>query len=390
MNRRTTNSRAARLGLTASAVLAVAACGVSNGATLSTFHAPAHAKAAAINKAALLHPKRKYYGVFTPSAPANMTSLIDSPDSVEQQTGKRPNLDLYFQSWSAGSKTGVTNFSQKTAENACAAGMLPLYTWESWDTKDIGDNVHNGTTIHNTVKWAQPAFSPSKIAAGDFDPFIRATAKLMAGLPCPIALRFDQEVNGYWYPWGEGTTGMDSTPESQAADYIKMWRHVWRIFKSENATNVLWVWSPNFQSLKHTGYPSLTAGYPGDKFVDWVGIDGYYYNKPDQTFKGLFGPTIKQLQETAPNKPWLIAETGVGSYPDASTKADQITNLLHAVANNDDFNGLVYFDQFKPNDRSDWRLDETPASLAAFSDGIASSRYAAGKPGEFSSLGRHR
>jgi beta-mannanase len=259
--------------------------------------------------------------------------------------------------------------------------MLPLYTWESWDTKDIGDNTHNGTTIHNTALWAQPDFAPSKIIAGDFDPYIRATAQLIASLPCPIALRFDQEVNGYWYPWGETTTGMSATPATQAADYVKMWRHVWRIFQAVHATNVLWVWSPNFQSLKHTGYPDLAAGYPGDKFVDWVGIDGYYYNNPNQTFDGLFGPTIQQVQVAAPNKPLMIAETGVGTYPDPATKAGQITNLLHAVATDNRINGVVYFDLHKNNDRSNWRLDETPQSLAAFTAGIASSTFATGKPG---------
>jgi hypothetical protein len=383
MNRRQITPRVVRLGLSAAAILALAACGVSQGATVSTFHAPTLAKPAAINKGALLDPKHKYYGIFSPGAPADMSSLIGGSGSVEAETGKRPNLDLYFQAWNAGAKTGVTNFSTKTAENACAAGMLPLYTWESWDTKDTGTNVHNGTDVPG-VLWAQPDFAPSKIVAGDFDPYIRATAKLIASLPCPIALRFDQEVNGYWYPWGEGTTGMGGTPASQGAEYIKMWRHVWRIFKSAGATNVLWMWSPNFQTLKHAGYPALSAGYPGNKYVDWVGIDGYYYNNPNQTFNGLFGSTITQLSDTAPSKPWMISETGVGTYPNPSTKAGQITDLLNSVAADDRFIGMVYFDQFKPNDRSDWRLDETPQSLAAFKNGIASKKYAAGKPGDLS------
>jgi mannan endo-1,4-beta-mannosidase len=369
------SARTLRSALAASIVVVLAGCGAAGGSEqLFTFHAPAKAKPTTINKTALLHPKHKYYGIFTPGAPADMSGI----DTITNETGKQPNLNLYFQAWDAGSASGQVNFSTKSAQNDCAAGLLPMLTWESWDTKVQGDN--RGT---EGVAWSQPAFAPSNIIAGQYDAYIEATAKRIAKLGCPIALRFDQEVNGYWYPWGETTTGMPGTPDSRAQLYIKMWRHVWRIFNNVGATNVIWVWSPNFQSATHHGLPDLSASYPGDKYVDWVGIDGYYYNDPNQTFDGLFGSTMSQLRQTAPNKPWLIAETGVGTGPN---KPAQITDLLHGVRTHKRFNGLVYFDQFKPYDRSDWRFDAPgdTASLNAFTTGINNSKYAAGKPGSFS------
>jgi hypothetical protein len=164
-----------------------------------------------------------------------------------------------------------------------------------------------------------------------------------------------------------------------------MWRHVWRIFKAEHATNVIWVWSPNIQKRSHPGMPDLSAEYPGDKYVDWVGIDGYYYSHTnnDQSFKDVFDPTMAQLRQAAPNKPWLISETGVALGPN---KPAQIKNLLHGVLNHPRLNGFVYFDQYKPYDRSDWRFDAPgdSASLQAFTAGIDNHGYATGKPGSLS------
>lgn len=377
---RITPARSARNALAAAVlvVAAVATCGpaVAHGATAS--HAAPAAAARPIDKASLLHPKRKYYGVYSPGAPSTLTSI----DTITSETGKQPDLDMYFQSWGAGSETGQPNFDASAATSACAAGMMPMLTWESWDTSDIGTNVHNGASSTG-VLWAQPDFAPSKIIAGDFNAYIRATADLIGALPCPIAIRFDQEANGYWYPWGEDTAGMPGTPATQAADYIKMWRHVWRIFKNQGVTNVIWTWSPNYQSLAHKNLPDLSASYPGDKYVDWVGIDAYFLNKPSQTFHQLFGPTIQQMKTTAPDKPWLVAETGVGTYPDPTTKVAQITNLLHSVAKNKHFDGFVYFDDQAA--RSDWRFDPSANSpyLAAFKAGIASDLFATGKPGDF-------
>lgn len=377
MNVRTLSLNAVRCGLAASALLLLPACAAgAGGQARLTFHAPAlGSKPVTINKTKLLHPKRKYYGVFTPSAPARM----DSIDTITSETGKQPNLDLYFQAWNSGATTGTPNFSTTTAENACGAGLLPLYTWESWNTDNKGTNTHNGVSSPG-VLWAQHKFDPRKIAAGKYDVFIRRTARLMRSVSCPIAMRFDQEPNGYWYPWGVTTPGMKGTTDARAKHYVEMWRHVWAIFNHQHASNVIWVWSPNFQGLKHPGYPALSAEYPGPQYVDWVGIDGYYYNNPSQTFKGLFGPTIQQLKTVSPNKPWLVAETGVGTYSDSpSTKPKQISNLLRAVAARSRFNGFVYFDQNKPYDRSDWRFDGDQSSLDAFKQGVSDPTYANGK-----------
>jgi hypothetical protein len=378
MNRRKPTVRIVRGGAVAAALIMLSACASAGGAHLTTFHPPARSSAAVTaDKSALLHPKHKYFGIYLPSAPFNTAGI----DKVTSEVGKQPNLDLYFGAWGPNAAKGTVNFSTKTAENACAKGMLPLYTWESWDTTNHGHNP--GTSDNKEVLWAQPNFSPDKIIAGQYDNYIRAEAKAMASLNCPLALRFDQEVDGYWYPWGEATQGMPGTPASRAKSYVKMWRHVWHIFQNQHATNVLWVWSPNFQHASHPGLPALTSAYPGDKYVDWVGIDGYYYNSPGENFKELFGPTIKQLKPAASNKPWLIAETGVGTYSNPSTKPQQISNLLKAVAHHKRFNGFVYFNQHKAYDRSDWRFDDNAASEKAFRDGIHRKIYASGKPGSF-------
>jgi hypothetical protein len=374
MNARKLTMNAVRCGLAAATLLAVPACAAARagGEASVAFQAPAaKSKPVTINKTRLLHPKKKYYGVFTPGAPARM----DSIDKITQETGKQPNLDLYFQAWNAGAASGKPDFSPTVAENACGAGLLPLYTWESWDTANRGHNPGAAADDNSSVLWAQPAFDPSKIVAGNYDLFIRRTALRMKSIGCPLALRFDQEVNGYWYPWGVTTPGMPGTPTARAHEYVQMWRHVWRIFQRVGATNVIWVWSPNFQGVHHGKLPDYSAEYPGDKFVDWVGMDGYY-GKSTMTFKRLFGGTMSQLKPVAPSKPWLVAETGVGTDPN---KPDQITNLLKSVANRKRINGFVYFDQYKPYDRSDWRFDSTQSSLDAFSQGVNDPAYADGQ-----------
>jgi hypothetical protein len=322
-----------------------------------------------VDKKALLHPARKYYGISMAGVPASVTTPITT---ISQETKKRPNLVMYYQDWGAGAAKGKPNFNTTDAENACAAGMLPMVTWESWNGLD--------TNPTQGVAYDQPAFSMSKIVAGHFDAYIKKTAEAIASIGCPIALRLDQEQNGYWYPWGISNTIQNGTNELKTAhEYVLMWRHVRRIFTSVGATNVLWLWSPNIQGPRQP-LPGLAASYPGNKWVDWVGIDGYY-NTPARTFSNLFGPTITRLLNVAPTKPWIIAETAVGSSPN---KPAQIKNLLGAVLRRKRFDGLVYFEQHKSTDRSFWPFVDPnyPASVKAFEAGIDKPAYASGKPGD--------
>ena len=260
-------------------------------------------KAVKINKAKLLRPAQKYFGVFMQNVPQNITPI----DNLAAKTGKQPNLDMYFQAWNGNAARGKSNFNTKIAQNACAAGMLPMFTWESWNTAIMAKNPPNGIT---GVAYTQAAFAPAKIASGAYDAYITATAKRIAALGCPLALRFDQEQNGYWYPWGIRNTDMPGTDASRSRDFIAMWRHVWRLFQAAGATNVLWLWSPNIESGNLLPPPALSASYPGSKYVDWVGLDGYYFNKPRQTFGKIFDATMRDLRPYATKKPWIVAETG--------------------------------------------------------------------------------
>ncbi|HEX3824443.1 MAG TPA: glycosyl hydrolase [Mycobacteriales bacterium] len=371
--------------IAAGALLAVAACSASGTAELKV-HPLAHsAKAVTVNKNSICTTTKKCYGVFLQGSPDKIAPITDktNPKSIVSETGKQPNLVLFYQSWGPSAPTGKTNFDMTGAQNACAAGMLPMMTWESWDSSD--------TNSTQGVAYDQPKYSLQTIINGTYDTYIRATADAIKKLNCPIAIRLDQEQNGYWYPWGLTNTGMTGTAQPTPIRFIQMWRHVWRIFNNQGATNVLWTWSPNHQGVQKKGSPNvLSLSYPGNKYVDWVALDGYY-NSAVATFKRVFDSTITQLVPYARAKPLLVGETGVGGGGmTAAEKVSEIKDLLTNVAWRKHFVGMIYFDQQLGTPASsqklfaDWKFDETPQSLQAFKAEINRPIFDAGVPGSFS------
>jgi mannan endo-1,4-beta-mannosidase len=78
------------------------------------------------------------------------------------------------------------------------------------------------------------------------------------------------EMNGGWFWWG------DKEPET----FIRVWRQMFDYFtKSKGLNNLLWIYSPN-QGAKVAAY------YPGDAYVDIVGLDAYTDNVDLRHIKG--------------------------------------------------------------------------------------------------------
>src|SRR5262245_13482407 len=67
------------------------------------------------------------------------------------------------------------------------------------------------------------------------------------------------EMNGGWFWWGA------KDPDS----FIKLWRHMFDYFTAtKGLDNLLWVYGPNHGN-------KTAAYYPGDRYVDLVGLDAY-------------------------------------------------------------------------------------------------------------------
>ena len=88
----------------------------------------------------------------------------------------------------------------------------------------------------------------------------------------PLFVRFAQEMNGDWFPWGRGVDG------NTARDFRKAWKHVVDLFRFHGATNVRWVWSPNEDSGGTFQFAPLLPGRrmgrlgrPGRLQLRWLG-----------------------------------------------------------------------------------------------------------------------
>lgn len=275
-------------------------------------------------------------GVFVPG-------VFEHPGRIQaygREVGRQPAIVLSYKNWS------IPPFYPPELRHVWGGGAIPMVTWEPQTARGEG-------------------IALKEIVAGRYDRYIRQSAEAAAEWGKPIMLRFAQEMNGGWYPWGFGVDG--NTPH----DYRMAWHHIFWIFRNHGASNVRWVWSPNGDA--GGGHP-LAVFYPGDEFVDWVGLDGFCWGGTIgwPSFTTIFGSTYERIVKIT-SKPIVIAETGAGE--EGGDKAAWIASALGREAPAfPNVRALVWFDEVDP--QADLRVDSSPAALAAFKEAIASPRYA--------------
>ena len=256
-----------------------------------------------------------YLGVYAAGSPRTYAPLVAFGHAI----GRAPNLAIYYSGWKE-------LFQTEFAGDAAANDAIPLVQMDP-----------NGVNL-------------ASIAAGNYDSYLTTYAQEVHDWGKNVVIGFGHEMNGNWYPWGYRSTS--------PAVFVAAWRHIVTLFRAEGDFNVTWLWTINIVDLKG-GIPDPAPWWPGNSYVTWVGIDGYYL-KPSWTFASLFGPTINAVRKLTVD-PILVSETAV--TPTAGQPA-QITNLFAGIRSY----GLLGFAWFDAEGHQDWRLS-VPAAVAAFRQG---------------------
>ncbi len=311
---------------------------------------------------ALLHPDKRYFGMYTDQAPFNWATF----DATSKKIGVEPNLVGYFSGWDE-------DFRANAVTRSWQQSRLPLMTWESRPIS-AGNNSNSA-----------PDYSLPTIIGGGFDAYLHKYAKDIVATGLPLVIRLDHEMYGTWYPWSELNGSNKPINGNNVGDYVTMWRHVHDIFQQEGANDlVIWLWAPNIvnnmQPASHATQQFLGGYYPGDGYVDWVGLSGYlrppWRTGNDFTFGYTFDRSLDQLR-TLTTKPILLAE--VGASETDGHKPTWVKSFFDGFADpkNADIIGFSWFSlaitSYVGGERStnDWRIDSRADSLAAFATGIA-------------------
>jgi len=256
------------------------------------------------------HAQLSYLGVYEPTSPQSYSGV----EEFSRLIGRRPNIAVYYSAW-------WEPFQSAFARAAEAQSAIPM------------------------VQIEPRGVSLADITSGDYDSYLRAYASAVRSFGRPVILSFGHEMNADWYSWGYRHTS--------AAVFVAAWRHIHELFAAMGASNVTWLWTVNVVNGRNVS--AIRAWWPGAHMVNWVGVDGHYFQSAIR-FSGLFDATLAQIRRLT-RDPVLIAETGIAPF----VATERITDLF-AGAQAHRLLGVVWFDVTGHN----IRIEGDPSAIALF------------------------
>jgi beta-mannanase len=269
---------------------------------------------------------------------------------LEAAVGRRLDITHLFQAWGS---PDTAAFRPDWVAAATSGGRKVLLSWEPW-VPGAGA--------------CQPDYAASRIAEGRHDEYIEAWASATAAVEATMWLRPMHEMNGTWYPWAGGVAG------NRPGDFVAAWRHVHDVFARYGGGNVKCVWAPNSPDVPDGN--RFEAYYPGDRYVDVLGLDAYNWgaavpqNGGWRSVDEVFARDLARLRSLGPQPIWITETASSSDGGDGGDKAGWVHDLMTLAEADDRVEAVVWFDVLKERD---WRLTQVPAAARAFGQ-VGSSR----------------
>lgn len=237
---------------------------------------------------------------------------------------------------------GVCGTAESYAQASRALGMTPLIAWTWMDWHDMPDSP-----------------SLQEVTEGKFDWYFDDWIAGVKAFGDPIFIRLSHEMDGDWYPYSEGWK--NNPTRNTTGDFVAYYRYVVDRFRKAGVDNVAWVWCVNGD---RSGGKDWMDYYPGDAYVDWLGIDPYSARNPREM--------IEPLLTMYPGKPLMIPECGTG--PDQSKwnkqfagNAAWVSELFDVIESNPRIKALCWFEF-----GDEWNLSRDPDQLKIYQQRIQS------------------
>ncbi|GAB3416614.1 glycosyl hydrolase [Niabella aquatica] len=192
-------------------------------------------------------------------AMANYSTGLEEATWMNQNTGKWPALTgfdfiNYTRSW------GTINFTELVSNSIGWWNNNGLVTimWHWRDPLKTTDEFYTERTAFDVSKITDVNSNEYKAMIADID-VIAGYLKQLKDNNVPVLWRPLHEASGKWFWWGA----------KGAAPCKELWKVMYkRLAEHHGLNNLIWVWTSD-------AAPDATTWYPGDDYVDIIGMDIY-------------------------------------------------------------------------------------------------------------------
>jgi len=317
-----------------------------------------------------------YFGAFPDFGGPEDNVKAATIEKFNKLAGKPIKWAYFSNNWG---RDGV-KFPREKVEVISKAGTIPFVRMMP---RKILDTAYDKT------------YSFQKIIDGNFDEELHQYAKDVKDYGSMILMDYGLEMNGNWFPWSGAVNGGGVKTKYGSPDkadgperFVDAYRHIVDIFREENVENVTWFFHPDVYSEPNVKWNQPKEYYPGDDYVDWIGISAYGPQNPDEdywdTFPEIMRDTQKGILEITKGKPRALLEFGVTDHHPLGKKSTWLAGAFKYILDKNSpvqFQAISLWHENWEEEDDLWatlRLDSSAGALATFKKFIADERFVGG------------
>ncbi|MBK8946751.1 MAG: beta-mannosidase [Ignavibacteriae bacterium] len=206
-------------------------------------------------------------------------------------------------------------------------GLINIFAWHL-------NNLVTGGSFYDTtivVKHILPGGSHHENYKSELDRISYFLKHLIGkdGKLIPIIFRPFHEFDGSWFWWGDHFC----TPE----EFIELWQFTVKYLRDiQKVKNVIYAFSPDRNFYNEVDF---LEKYPGDEFVDLIGMDNYWDFSPAGEGLNAAVERLKLISKIAKDKNKIAAltETGLEKIPDEKWWTEKLLKVIKSDSVNISF-----------------------------------------------------
>ena len=282
------------------------------------------------------------WGIFEPSAPNDFEKLDELEKTLEYQFD-------FLLCYKHFHRNGLPETYVEALENAKKRNRILELTLQT-RFQEEGNMVYD-------------------ILNGEFDQYLEDFAGAIRDTKQPVLFRLCNEMNGDWCAFSAFHTSRDTEI------FRRLYQYVFQRFEEAGALPyVIWVWNPNERSFPQYDWNHAFRYYPGDQYVDIIGLTGYntgtYYEGEEwRSFREIYEPIYREAVQNF-DKPLMITEFASSSV--GGDKAQWIREMFEEIQNYDRIKVAIWWSgrdlDAEGNVARPYWLDEEKGTLKAFKD----------------------
>ncbi len=234
-------------------------------------------------------------------------------------------------------------------------------------------------------------FSLQNIVDGMFDEELKTWADEAKEDNVPLLADFAVEMNGNWFSWSgyyNGKGKKDSYGDPDYPDgpelYRDAYRHIIDLFRKRNVTHITWFFHFDIYSDPDEWWNQPEYYYPGDDYIDWIGISIYGPQHPNEnyweTFSEILESRYRSILDVSDNKPVAVLEFGVTDDHPLGDKAEWLEDAFQTILNKKfiNFKAISYWHETWEEDDDLYasiRVDSSEKSLSMFRKQVSDPRF---------------